>query len=1148
MKNFFINLFILILSLTEVHYAQIRPGEDISKYPINDSKPSTRSNNAYLERVSSLPYGPSISIAVDSLRQLIFAGSGGAVLILDGSDPANLQLLTDTLRTDGLVEDIAYDDVTQRLYFACGDGGFEIWDVQNPSQPFRFINIPITYFAVPTPVRHVQIRNNIAVVECSWGYVHSINVSDPYNPFEQGFNGTMGNPSHDIYAEPEEYLHTTGQNGYYRLYMDGTGNLYGAGNRYFTYGANAVFGTHDLAFVGYSSYMYILDLHTSAFEPWSITNVGGAIYHIEVRNNFAYIINVNGFSIWNVSDPANPFWLSTIPLRYYPVDFTLGDNYAYVSIRDDGFDIVDIRDPGNPSIAGSYETLSSTLDTEVDGNFAYLAHSDDGVLIADISNLNYPVIAGQYDTPGMTYDATFQNNIIYVADWDGGFRIADVSNPANPVELSYVQGFNAWRVEVAGNYAYVIEGVPNVPDNLRIFDVSNPSSPVQVSMMSTPGETNGIVYQNNYLFLASNDAGFRVIDVSDPYNPVTVSTLAFPTYVNDLYVRGNYAYVISLGIGGPVSGFHIVDISDPENPFQTGEYLEIGLSPFNVQVSGDFAYVADDHDIAAFLISDPSNPTYLESFRTYDRIFGEFAIDSLIFVADAQAGLQIFRNIQFGQPGGGLYWHTQLAGTSEGFYSIFFTDLNNGWAAGYSGMLYNTTNGGDVWNEQSSITGEDILSIYFSSPQKGWFVGTSGKIFNTTDGGNIWQPQISGTSDDLYDITFVDDMNGWVVGDNIILHSSNGGSSWSSQSFPPGYLNGFISVDFVDLLHGWIAVDGEFGTIVKTTNGGNTWTFITGLSSYSLYAVDFVNENTGYFVGMFGAIIKTTDGGNTWITQPDPPPHDWLYGVHFLDEQKGWAVGFNGKVIFTSDGGNNWRQQTAGTTAQLNCVYFLDETHGWAVGEDALFGGGVIINYSTEIIPVELTSFTATVDKNNVTLFWSTATETNNSGFEIEKKKEVRSQKSEWERIGFVKGYGTTTEEHNYFFVDKNLSAGHYQYRLKQIDYDGSYEYSKTMEISLEVPAEFSLSQNYPNPFNPTTKIKYRIPQSVIAGETKQSLPVSLKVYDVLGNEIATLVNKEQSPGEYEINFNAAELSTGVYFYQLKAGNFTDTKKMILLR
>ena len=195
------------------------------------------------------------------------------------------------------------------------------------------------------------------------------------------------------------------------------------------------------------------------------------------------------------------------------------------------------------------------------------------------------------------------------------------------------------------------------------------------------------------------------------------------------------------------------------------------------------------------------------------------------------------------------------------------------------------------------------------------------------------------------------------------------------------------------------------------------------------------------------------------------------------------------------------------------------------------------------LIPVELTSFTSSVAENDVTLNWQTATETNNQGFEVQRKQVFSPQSSvgngEWDVLSFITGNGTTTEPQSYSFYDKKLEAGKYQYKLKQIDFDGTFEYSNIVEVEIAAPLEFSLEQNYPNPFNPSTIINYQLPK---AGN------VTLKVYDVLGKEVATLVNEEKPAGNYEVEFDASNLASGVYYYQLRAGEFLFSKKMLLLK
>jgi hypothetical protein len=191
--------------------------------------------------------------------------------------------------------------------------------------------------------------------------------------------------------------------------------------------------------------------------------------------------------------------------------------------------------------------------------------------------------------------------------------------------------------------------------------------------------------------------------------------------------------------------------------------------------------------------------------------------------------------------------------------------------------------------------------------------------------------------------------------------------------------------------------------------------------------------------------------------------------------------------------------------------------------------------------PVELISFIATLLNYNVRLDWTTATEANNSGFEIYRKKsEDRIQESEWEKLGFVPGFGTTTEPKSYSFIDEDVKTGTYKYRLKQIDFDGTFEYSNEIEVEFDfIPKEFVLYQNYPNPFNPSTTIRFSIPQSSL---------VTLKIYNALGQEVRTLVNGFTESGLHTINFDASNLNSGVYFYKLDAGQFSEVKKITLIK
>jgi hypothetical protein len=233
--------------------------------------------------------------------------------------------------------------------------------------------------------------------------------------------------------------------------------------------------------------------------------------------------------------------------------------------------------------------------------------------------------------------------------------------------------------------------------------------------------------------------------------------------------------------------------------------------------------------------------------------------------------------------------------------------------------------------------------------------------------------------------------------------------------------------------------------------------------------------------------------------------------------------------------GTGFRVGGYGTSAIL--IGKMDE---FRLYNRALDAAEIAATWNISIVPVELTSFAASVIGSDVKLLWETATELNNSGFSVERK--IGS--SEFMEVGFVPGFGTTSEPKSYSFTDQNLRSGQYTYRLKQIDFDGTFTYSDEVAVEVIAPASFSLDQNYPNPFNPSTMITFSL-----AVDSK----VSLKVFDVLGQEVASLIDQDLSQGVHNYDFNAAGINSGVYFYKIEAtgvngSEFTDVKKMILVK
>jgi photosystem II stability/assembly factor-like uncharacterized protein len=470
------------------------------------------------------------------------------------------------------------------------------------------------------------------------------------------------------------------------------------------------------------------------------------------------------------------------------------------------------------------------------------------------------------------------------------------------------------------------------------------------------------------------------------------------------------------------------------------------------------------------------------------------------------------------------------------YYDVFFIDEFTGWVVGYGG-IFKTEDGGQTWNEKNSGISYHLNSVFFINNNIGWAAGGPGIIIKTTDGGDSWFSQTSGTDNWLEDIYFINDQIGFAVGSfETIIKTTDGGTSWQEVHSNNIY-NSFSSVHFIDANIGWVCADNESNwerLVLKTTNGGITWTLqLTGNYLKHLRDIYFVNNNYGWACGT-GNIYKTTDGGNSWQHKAS---QSYVNSLKFIDINTGWLVGE--KIYKTTNGGNDWIEQIKLVNQYLWSVCFINSTTGWAVGNNGVIlktldggGGGVV--------PVEMTSFLANISAQRVNLTWNTATELNNRGFEIERS----FDKSEWRIIGFREGKGTTSEPQNYTYIDdiSEISVNKIYYRLKQVDFNGTFEYSDVVEVEI-APLEFSLSQNHPNPFNPSTIIGYQLP---VAGN------VTLILFDVLGREVATLVDEYRNAGRYEVEFTPESSiknpASGLFFYQLKAGDFVETKKMLLIK
>ncbi|MFZ4591317.1 MAG: YCF48-related protein [Ignavibacteria bacterium] len=390
------------------------------------------------------------------------------------------------------------------------------------------------------------------------------------------------------------------------------------------------------------------------------------------------------------------------------------------------------------------------------------------------------------------------------------------------------------------------------------------------------------------------------------------------------------------------------------------------------------------------------------------------------------------------------------------------------------------------WVNLNMGNGFDILDFSFPNAQTGYICGYGGQFKKTTNGGTNWTNMSFPTTQfNINAIHFFNTNTGLLASDNdTIFRTTNGTQNWSDKIFIGFHI---LDFQFFDSLNGYASGNNKFA---KTTNGGLNWSVSTIQSSGQIY---FVNQNTGWTLSYPGGgsnILKTTDAGSSWQIQYTTTNFRTLYDVFFVDANTGYTSGYRHCIYKTTDGGINWISQYEQASANgLYSIYFINANTGWAVGD----------------------YYAAT----NTNTYYTTNGGTN------------------WVNTSGIAGSGRLNR------VKINNSPVGYTAGQYQTIYRTNNAGGLTSIKNETTASEYSLSQNYPNPFNPVTKINYSVP--------KQSL-VTMKIFDILGREVATLVNESMKPGYFSVDFNGSNLASGVYFYRMEAGTFVNVKRLLLIK
>ena len=472
-----------------------------------------------------------------------------------------------------------------------------------------------------------------------------------------------------------------------------------------------------------------------------------------------------------------------------------------------------------------------------------------------------------------------------------------------------------------------------------------------------------------------------------------------------------------------------------------------------------------------------------------------------------------------------------------------FAGTNN-WGANRS-----TDNGVNWW----SCLGQTTYNVYevyclALAPSGNIFAGTySTGLWRSTDTGHSWGDVSAGSGGlpegDTYAVAI--NASGTVFASVLgsVYRSTDGGDNWAKvKGSSYGGLSGFRSIAFGGTDTVYICGTGDKFSV--STDNGLTFKSSGSWTSINPYVLA-VNSKGTVFVGTSGGgVFKSTDGGGNFTAVNTNLGDYYINTLAIQPASDAILAGTSSGVFVSRDNGGAWTQYNSGLThTKILAIAFDHSRNAYAGASTGSETGGVW--RSNEPLPIELTSFTAQGSGDAVVLEWKTLSEVDNFGFRVERSSEAAS--GFLPISGLIPGHGTTNVPHSYTFTDTPPLAGNaFYYRLENLDLDGAVHYSDPISVDVlngvaqeGTPTEYALRQNYPNPFNPTTTIHYALPRAS---------HVTLSVHDMLGREVSVLVNEGREAGVHEVKFDGAGLSSGVYLYRLQAGDFVQSRKLILLK
>lgn len=598
------------------------------------------------------PLGVSYSLIYSGAGNIFMLGTGGGVMVIDATNPANPQTIS-VIKSRSLVDCAAYDPVNHRLYLGAYFSGVEIWDLSDMQNPARLARIPTNsyprggIFAEGDLLYVMSVADGIYIYDLAdlqniemighypissstliWNSAkygnlmycaasnncRIVDVGDPSNPL---LAGVIPGISTGVYATEGKLYQVSYNYGLKIWNVSNPSSPQLLGQTTINGYPVKVVVQGNYAFIASSTTnpgggLRIIDVSNPA-NPQEVSSFSGYADFVAVNENLAMISGGSKSEILDITNINSPQLASSVLLPGWVNNLCVKDNLGYTGSN--GFRVFDLSDKSSPVQIGYDETPGDLV--AVSGNLAVYIPKSMGsanpVNIMDITNPASPFKRGHYTAPVMTYDINIKDHYAFIACWWDGLRVVDFSNPDNPTLKAHKLGwFNgavpgvdycfAQALDIEGNYLYVIDYMPFEDEDTKgiyIFDISNPENPVFIKRFAEiNSKCNDVSVEGNYAYLADGLGGVEVVNVADPNNPYIAGYVYTPDGSTAIEAAGNYAYVANYILGG----VQMVDISFPANPFISGFYKPSGVFALGVSVQGSHIYIADG--IAGFQIYD----------------------------------------------------------------------------------------------------------------------------------------------------------------------------------------------------------------------------------------------------------------------------------------------------------------------------------------------------------------------------------------------------------------------------------------------------------------------------------------------------------------------------------------------------------------